>query len=189
MVLVTTHQGRGVTFYRGQTRLTAEQALRILGDRDLEVNYTGLYKGPLVSGQSRLRAGSWTTGIGFTLEAVGLAVALAPIANLASEDRDRAQRARTTLFVGLGVMGVGAIVATVGLIVRHGAVKDANTGEAFQTIFLSPELQPQLQQALLRYNRRVAARCGLRPAPRRPQPPAPSSVTPPADAPVPPPQD
>ncbi len=193
VTVVTSHAYKGRTFYRGRTRLTAEQALKLLGDEDLLSAYGGLY---MSAGRKAAFRRKVAIGLAVAGTVVGLAGTGMMLGGALAENRG--DLVEDPLFwSGLGVVAAGTILVSVAGGLFSAAGRDAQREKTYRTIFVEPDLEPQLEQAVARYNARVEARCaerygrtgptvappaGPRPSRPSPPPPPPPELPPPEEA-------
>ena len=151
ITLITTHKGKGLTFYRGRQRLTAEQVLKLLNSPDLQAAYEGLYKDTIKKGRSQENTAGW-------LFLTGTVGTIASGALLIAAKTDEGFN-KSLLGTSVGAAIVGSLFITIGSVLLNSGTKKKNTGKVYKTIFMSGDLLPDLEDAISNYNRAVEKQC------------------------------
>jgi hypothetical protein len=145
----------GMTFYRGGERLDAPEALRLLGDSELEAAYRARLDE--TSGDALMYPIWRTTALGMAFAGLGLATAaLVEVMRTPSMER---RSIPSTLWIGTG-LALGSIIPTIfASLTYKGAVRHHRGVRLME----ERALEPRLETALRAHNQQVAKGCGATP--------------------------
>lgn len=156
VLIIRELSGRGYTFYQGNRRLTAVQALGLLRDEDLARAYRRIWEPFATEGRGWILGGWITLGAGGGLALIGGAIAANAHIN---RDVQHDNGAKRQFYAGLGLLGVAALAWGIAPVVLRGGYRDRAIAESFRTIFISSSYQSNLQAAVRNHNARVVQRC------------------------------
>lgn len=146
------HSHRGLVFYRGGERLSAQRAMEVLKDGALHRSYDEQLQ--RLRGRDRKRHALFWSG--FVGMMAGTGVMLGSLSEAPKEDADIG-RMTTFLVAGGVVMAAGTTLALVSR-----AYRNQTPTEVYGELFMEKPLVQRLVHAITDHNRRVASRCGYR---------------------------
>lgn len=149
-------ESRAWTFYRGGRRISAEEGLNLLRDKQLTRSYRRIWAATARRGRTRVLASS-TSLAGLVLLGIAGGGLVHDFSAPNFESMTTAGQARiVTGFVFIGVAVLSSVILP--MVMRVG-YRDVRAGEAFRTLFLSKQHEPALRAAVASYNKRVRQAC------------------------------
>ncbi len=168
----------GLTFYVGDKRLTAQEAVNLLKDPRLTRAYT---KNLQRHKRKASTANAWAWGLsvpGWIMTAVGFVVLI----GLTTDDSDKVDKAGIATSITL--LTVGSAVASGGIIAAMRSARARRAYRVRRTIFVDTVLARPLKRALRAYNKRIIELCRKHYSPTAlPLPPPTQTLPPPLSQP------
>jgi hypothetical protein len=144
------HSHRGLIFYRGGKRLTAEQTMTMLRDGALQRSYGDRLE-RMRGREHAAKALTWS-GLGLGLAGCGLMFGA-----LDTDEYGEHDMKKVYTYVGIG-SGVALIGTTLIFVAR--AYNNKVPAEVYGELFMEKPLVPRLVHAIKAHNQQVARQCG-----------------------------
>ncbi len=148
---------RGLAFYRGNRRVKAERVLRIIKRPVLIKEYESRsvqYKDSLRLATRQVNAGAWVMLPGVIAVLLGGGNMLGSLPKSVDE-----KTSRRMLITGAIITLSGTLFLKIGGLLVYAGSRNRQKGEVYQNIFMSGDLQPELEKAIEDYNRTVLLQC------------------------------